>query len=158
MKIDIVSVATEYESVKAQEKLITDRKKELANTIKQYAIENGQQDTKGSSYVKSGDFILGNVASPKITFNQEKALAYITEHRPDLVDSIMDTIQIVSEEKIENLVSKGELSVDDVAEMVDTKVSYRVNVVLEKPEEEEEVMPEVKTKPRVKKVLKKLKK
>lgn len=155
--VNIVEVVTQYDSIKEQEKLIKSRKEELSKILKQYAIDNGQQDSKGSSYVKVDGNIVGNVVSKKITFNQEKALAYITENKPELVSDIMETVQIVSEAKIEALVGNGLLTVDDVEHMVDTKLMPRLNVQKEQPEEEE-VMPEVKVKPRVKKVLKKLKK
>lgn len=158
MKINIIEVVNQYEEVKKQEKLIAEKKKELSTVLKNYAIENGQQDSKGSSYAKVDGNIVGNVVSKKITFNPEKAIAYMTEHKPELVSEVMETVQIVSEAKIETLVSKGELSVDDVAEMVDTKLTPRLNVSKEVEETEQDEIVEVKVKPRVKKVLKKLKK
>ena len=134
--INIVEALSQYESIKEQEKLIKERKEELSKFLKSFAVSKGQQDSKGSSYITEGEFVVGNVASKKITFNQEKALAYITEHKSELVNDIMETVQIVSESKIEALVSKGLLSVDDVEQMVDTKITYRLNIQKEKPEEE----------------------
>lgn len=152
--MNIIELVQQYDAIKEQEKVLASRKKELSEQIKKYAIEHGQQDSKGSSYRQEGGYTFGNVARKTIKLNSDKALAYLTEHKPDIVGQVLETVQIVSEKKLEELFSEGLITSDELEQMVDTKVTYSVSVVKDKTEDTEEVV-EVKTAPRVKKILKK---
>lgn len=152
--MNIIELVQQYEALKDQEKVIASRKKELSEQIKKYAIEHGQQDSKGSSYRQEGGYTFGNVARKTIKLNSDKAIAYLTENKPEVVEQVLETVQIVSEKKLENLFAEGIITSDELEQMVDTKVTYSVSVTKDKTDDEEEVV-EVKTTPRVKKILKK---
>ena len=143
--MNIIELVQQYDAIKEQEKVLASRKKELSEQIKKYAIEHGRQE---------GGYTFGNVARKTIKLNSDKALAYLTEHKPDIVGQVLETVQIVSEKKLEELFSEGLITSDELEQMVDTKVTYSVSVVKDKTEDTEEVV-EVKTAPRVKKILKK---
>lgn len=151
--MNIVELVQQYDLIKEQEKAIASRKKELADQIKKYAVEHGQTDSKGSSYRQEGGYTFGNVARKVIKLNSDKALDYLSQHKPDLVGQVLETVQIVSEAKLEALFTEGEITAEELEEMVDTKVTYSVSVAKDKTEEDEVI--EVKTTPRVKKILKK---
>lgn len=153
--VNILDVVEEYEALRVQESAIKKRKESLAKQIKEYAKDNGNTDAKGSSYSQQGGYTFGQVAKTSIKLNQDKALAFLTEHKPDILSEVIETVQYVSENKLEAMFKDGKLSIEELEELMDKKVSYQVSVNKDKEEEPQDDIVEVVSKPRVKKILKK---
>lgn len=153
--VDIVELSERYEAIRKQENLLKKEKENIAKTLKEYAINKGNKDSKGSSWVQQGGYTFGNLAKTSIKLNQEKALSYITEHKPDLVAECIDVIQVVSDAKLETLFKEGRLTMEELEALMDVKTTYQISVKKD-VEEKEEAIVDIKTSPRVKKVLRKV--
>ena len=150
----IQELVSQYNAIREQEKIVASKKKEIATQIKDFAIANGTQDAKGNSYYTSDDWVVGDVVSTSVKFNQEKARAFF-ENRQDLLDEVTETVTFISEDKVVKLVADGILTLEDVESMSDVKQTHRVDVRQAVIESADEEKPKVTCKPRVKKLLRK---
>lgn len=152
----INSLLQEYRSLVEQEKLIGKRKKELADKIKEHAMNNGVMNDKGSYYVENENFVFGSQAKKSIKLNEEKATTYLQER--GLYEKATKVVTSIDEDKLEQLITDGEIPMEDFESLVDTKVTYAVDVKVKEVVNED--MPEVavsnSTKQQVKKMFKKL--
>ncbi len=154
--MNIKELVMEYNNIKEQCKIMDAKKKELANKIKEIAKEKGTQDAKGSSYYTTDDnWVLGNIKATTIRFNQDKAKAFLEEHHADLLERVTDTVEYINEDKVVKLVSEGLLTVEEVEQMSNISVSYKVDLRQQEVEEEPKELPKVTCKPRVKKLVRK---
>lgn len=135
-KEDAFTMAREYADVSAKIKELEAYKKDLATKLKQCAVEYGVKDDKGSSYTENDSFVVGNVAKKSVKLNQERALDYCKTNKLDCIE----TVEVVNEDILEQLVSEGAVSIEDVESLMDIKTTYSVSVV------EKEEMPEVEQK------------
>lgn len=150
--MDIKEAMQQYNEIRRQEKIIADRKKELSKFLKEYAVNHGTKDAKGSSYYSDENYVVGNVVSTKIKFNQDKARAYMEEHFADYLGEVVRTVEYIDEDKLADLVAKEVMTLEDLEQMSDITTSYRVDLK-EIPKEEEEDRATVTCRPRVKKTL-----
>lgn len=127
----IETLLKDYAYLRDQEKLIRKRKEELAKEIKEYVTKNGAKDSKGSYYSENESFIYGSQAKKSIKINEDKAKNFFESK--GLLDRVITTVEQVDEMKIEQLIAEGEISPDDIEEIVDIKVSYSLDV---RPKEE----------------------
>ena len=133
---DLEKIASEYDSISEQIKVLTERKKELSTKIKDGAEKLGVKGDKGSYYLDSDSYIMGKVASKSISIDQTKAVDFLKEKGlKKCVDRVV--VETVNEEMLEKAVSSGLLSVSDVEQFTNTSVSYKVSVT------KKEAMPEV---------------
>lgn len=137
----ISELARQYLEYREQKKVIEDRMKSLATTLKDYAVSKGVKDANGSSYIEMGGYRFGNQAKTSVSFN-ESAIPYLKGKGFD------DCIQIkesVNEKAVEERVNSGELTVEDLTEITASKVTYAIDVkkleVQETVQEAEAVMP-----------------
>ena len=156
--MNIKEAMQQYNEIRRQEKLIAEKKKELAKFLKDYAVEHAVKDAKGSSYFTDENYVVGNVVSTKIKFNQDKARAYMEEHYADYIQEVTRTVEYIDEDKLADLVAKEVLTLNDLEQMSDISTSYRVDLKEIKQEEEEESPADVTCKPRVKKMIKRARK
>lgn len=153
--MNVQELVMQYNEVKEQCKILENRKKELAEQIKSIAIDKGTKDAKGSSYFTTDDnWVLGNIKATSIKFNQDKAKAFLENKDKDLLERVTDTVEFINEDKVVKLVSEGLLTVEEVEQMSDIKVSYKVDLRQQQVEESKE-KPKVTCKPRVKKLVRK---
>lgn len=127
-KKDSVPVADyirEYVRLREEKKSIEKRMKQISDVLKSYAVTNGQKDDKGSSYFERDDYVVGNVARKSVSFNIEKATQFF---RRKGYPECIDTIEVINESAVEELLSTGEISIDDLASITDTKVSYSIDI------------------------------
>lgn len=141
-KINIEETVREYTSLSEKIKTLETRKKELADRIKKYAQENGVKNTTGSYLLEDDNFTYGAVARKSVSLNAEKAENFF-KHM-GLWDKVIDVKEVINEDKIEALINEGILSMEDLEEITDIKVTYSVFVEKKKKEEDfGEDIPEV---------------
>ena len=136
---------------------MADKKKELSKFLKEYAVNHGTKDAKGSSYYSDEDYVIGNVVSTKIKFNQDKARAYMEENFADYLQEVVRTVEYIDEDKLADLVAKEVMTLEDLEQMSDITTSYRVDLK-EVKKEEDETPADVTCKPKVKKMIKRARK
>ena len=133
---DLIKVGQEYADISAQSKTLDTKKKELSSIIKDNCEKFGTKDDKGSFYFESDTLILGKVAKKTISINQDKAVKVLNKMGlTDLIDSV--TTFSVNEDKLQQAVQEGRISLEQVEDFTDIKTSYSVSVKVK------EAMPEV---------------
>ena len=152
--MNIKQALNEYKELTEREKTIRSRKKELADFIKRYSQENGVQDDKGSYYIDDEDFTYGSQARKSVKMNFEKAKNFFVSK--GMWDRVVKYEEVIDEDKVSDLLSNEEMTIDDLEEITDVKVTYAIDV---RAKEKEEDMPEVEvveTRPKTKIKLKKI--
>ena len=131
-------VLAEYSDISEKIKFLDKRKKELAESLKELALKTGIKDDKGSFYVDEGDKTFGRVRKCSISINEDKAFKFFKNKGllKDVTKSVIDL------DKIDLLVSCGEISEEDVESISDIKESFYVYIGDKKTEEPTE-MPEI---------------
>ena len=154
-KNELYNLAVEYNQLSKMQKDLDKRKKVIADTLKDNADKVATADDKGSYYVDEFPLIFGKMAKHSVKLNEEKAREFFTQK--GILESILSTKEFVDEAKIEKILGEEIISVEDLAEFMDDKVSYSVFVAekAEKEEETEATPPEVKEVSNKKKVFKK---
>lgn len=133
---DICKLGEEYVTISAQIKKLEEQKKALAEKIKEGAEKYGVKDDKGSFYLESDNIILGKVARKSFSVDQEKAVANLQARGlGDVLDEIVTVV--VNEDRLQQAVQDKRLTLDEVEEFTNSKVSYSVLV------KEKEEVPEV---------------
>ena len=126
----------QYADISSQIKALEEQKKALAEKIKQGAEQFGVKDDKGSFYLESEDLMMGKVAKKSFKIDQDKAVKTLESMGiGDVVDEV--TVRTVNEDRLQQAVSDGRLSLDTVESFTNVSVSYSVLV------KEKEAMPEV---------------
>ena len=123
--VSISTMLTEYESLRAQKKIIEDRMKVLAEQIKADAEKVGVKDDKGSFYAENEYFIYGKQCKKSVSFNQEKALSFFKDR--GYTDCI-DTVEVINEEAVEGHINTGDISFEELEEITVTKVTYAIDL------------------------------
>ena len=124
-------VLAEYSEISEQMKFLDKRKKELA-------LKTGVKDDKGSFYVDDGDKTFGRVRKCSISINEDKAFKFFK--RKGLLKDV--TKSVIDLDKVDLLVSCGEITAEDVESISDIKEAFSLYIGDRKTEEPEE-MPEI---------------
>lgn len=133
---NVKSLGRQYADISSQIKALEEQKKALAEKIKQGAEQFGVKDDKGSFYLESEDLMIGKVAKKSFKIDQDKAVKTLESMGiGDVVDEV--TVRTVNEDRLQQAVSDGRLSLDTVESFTNVSVSYSVLV------KEKEAMPEV---------------
>ena len=133
---NVKSLGRQYADISSQIKALEEQKKALAEKIKQGAEQFGVKDDKGSFYLESEDLMMGKVAKKSFKIDQDKAVKTLESMGiGDVVDEV--TVRTVNEDRLQQAVSEGRLSLDTVESFTNVSVSYSVMV------KEKEAMPEV---------------
>ena len=133
---NVKSLGRQYADMSSQIKALEEQKKELAEKIKQGAEQFDVKDDKGSFYLESEDLMMGKVAKKSFKIDQDKAVKTLESMGiGDVVDEV--TVRTVNEDRLQQAVSDGRLSLDTVESFTNVSVSYSVMV------KEKEAMPEV---------------
>ena len=96
------------------------------------------KDDKGSFYVDDGDKTFGRVRKCSISINEDKAFKFFK--RKGLLKDV--TKSVIDLDKVDLLVSCGEITAEDVESISDIKESFSLYIGDRKTEEPEE-MPEI---------------
>ena len=133
---NVKSLGRQYADISSQIKALEEQKKALAEKIKQGAEQFGVKDDKGSFYLESEDLMMGKVSKKSFKIDQDKAVKTLESMGiGDVVDEV--TVRTVNEDRLQQAVSDGRLSLDTVESFTNVSVSYSVLV------KEKEAMPEV---------------
>ena len=133
---DIGKLGKEYAEISAQIKQLEERKKALAEKIKEGAEQFGVKDDKGSFYLENDTVIMGKVAKKSFKIDQDKAITTLKDmDLEDVIDEI--TTYVVNEDRLQQAVNDKRITLEDVESFTEVKVSYSVSV------KEKEEMPEV---------------
>lgn len=133
---DIGELGRQYAEISAQIKQLEERKKDLAEKIKNGAEQFGVKDDKGSFFLESDFFIMGKVARKSFKIDQENAISTLTAMGlGDVVDEVI--VKTVNEDRLQQAVQDNRLSLDVVRGFTNESVSYSVSV------KEKEEVPEV---------------
>ena len=133
---DIANMAVEYAEVSSLIKQLEEKKKSLAEKIKNGAEQFGTKDDKGSYYLESDSYIMGKVAKKTFKIDQDKAVETLESMGlGDVVDVV--TVKTINEDRLQKAVKDKRLTLSTVQSFTEEKVSYSVSV------KEKEVMPEV---------------
>ena len=134
----IHSYVQEYNELRKQESLLKKRKDELAKLIKEHANEHGTKDSTGSSYCESDKFVFGSQVRKSVKLNHDKAKAFLLGI--GLYEQVVETKEVINEDKVEQLLINGDISDEDLESIVDIKTTYSVSVTERQVEED---MPDV---------------
>lgn len=132
MELSISQIVREYNQLLKQEAFIKKRKEELAKYIKEYSMKHGVKNDKGSYYIDDGEFYFGSQARKTVKINEEKAREFLG--MKGLLEKVITIKEVIDETKIEELVNSGELSVEDIENIVDVKITYAIDVKEKKKE------------------------
>lgn len=129
-KIPVSDYVREYVRLREEKKSIEKRMSTIADALKKYASDNGQTDSRGSSYFERDNYVIGNVARKSISFDVEKATKFFRRRGyPECIT----TVEQINSDAVEELLSTGEITVEDLEKITTTKVSYSIDI---KPVEE----------------------
>lgn len=133
---DICKMGEEYAELSAQIKVLDERKKELAEKIKNGAEQFGVKDDKGSYYLESDSYIMGKIAKKSVKIDQEKAVEILESMGlGDVVDEVV--VRTVNEKKLEKALADKRITVKVMEQFTNVSTSYSVSV------KEKEEAPEV---------------
>ena len=130
----IHSYVQEYNELRKQESLLKKRKDELAKLIKEHASEHGTKDSTGSSYCESDKFVFGSQVRKSVKLNHDKAKAFLLG--VGLYEQVVETKEVINEDKVEQLLINGDISDEDLESIVDIKTTYSVSVTERQVEED----------------------
>lgn len=163
-KTTIDNLVIEIQSIKQQKKLLEQREKELIDRVTPYVEKTVSQDSsKNYNYrvvSPTGEIIVfQRQARKKISLNHERAIRilkarklfdaiYITEKiapevtEDQLIDAIikakmqayLDTVEVVDEGVLEQLLLNEEINQEDFEEMCDMDITYATLCFVEKEE------------------------
>lgn len=140
MSNNIMEQVSEYNMLRAKSKTIKSRMDELAKNIKAHLTKNVTPDSKGSYYAEDENFVYGNMAKKTIKLNEERAKVFLQER--NLLEKASDVKIVINEDKLEQLLANKEITMEELQTLVDTKVTYSIDIK-EKQKEEEPVEVEV---------------
>lgn len=123
--IPVSDYIREYVRLCEEEKRIKERKEKIAKSLKDYAAEKGERDDKGSSYFERDSYIVGNVARKSISFDTEKAIKFF--RRKGFPECVKE-VEVIDSDAVEELISSGDITVEDLERITETKVSYSILV------------------------------
>lgn len=138
VKKDTISQdVTIYNRLRAEKKRIEEQLKKVSDRIKNYAKANGERDDKGSFYKNIDNFTFGAVAKKTVKVDTNALVAYLKQRGFDKAIK-SEVVYSVNEALLEQYISEGRLTEEEVQQFADVNVSYSVFV------SEKEEMPEVK--------------
>lgn len=123
----LIKMVEEYDNLRKQESIIVARKKVLADKIKKESKKFGVKDEQGNYYADSNEYIFGSQARKSVSFDNDKAIAFFKEN------GYKDCYRIVKkeeldEEAIEARFNDGDITLEDLEEITNTKVTYAIDI------------------------------
>lgn len=137
----IKGLTQEYFDLRKMKAETEKRMKEVASILKEYATTNGVQDSNGSAYCETEKYVFGSQAKKSVKLNEVKAKEYLLAL--GLYEKVVETKEYINEDKLEQLISTGDLAPEDIESMVDVKVTYAIDIKEIQTEDNQEEMPEV---------------
>ena len=107
----------EYSYISAQIKTLTERKKTLAGMIKNYALNHGTRDDKGSYYCENAGFVFGVVSKSTMVARNDIIDVLKEMGRKDCID----ILEVANMDAINKYHDEGIISDDDIKELFEVK-------------------------------------
>ena len=127
-KKSIEALVAEYASLREQESKIKSRKEQLAKDIKEYALAYGTKSNTGSCYCDSEKFTYGAQAKTSVSFNED-AVKFLEDRG---FDSAVKTVKQVDEDRVNDLVEQGKITIEDLRGITTSKTTYSIDVKVKK--------------------------
>lgn len=133
---DYFSMAHEYSLLSATIKELEAKKKALAEKLKEGSERFGVKDDKGSYYLEDDSVLIGKVAKKSFKIDNDRAVSVLKSMGlGDVVDTV--TVETVNEDRLNNAVQDGRISINEVEKFTNVTTSYSVSV------KEKEAVPEI---------------
>lgn len=136
-----MDIINELETLKQNKKTIESREKALKDDLGKILEAEGTKDSKGSFKLILGDKVAQKQARKSVSINPDKAEVLFKEL--GIWKDVIETKEIINESLVEQAIVDEKLSMENLEEVTDIKVSYAIVIGDYKPEEEE--MPEIQT-------------
>lgn len=128
-------MAVEYDEISKHIKMLEEKKKKLADSIKECASEIGTKSPNGNYYLNTESFVVGKESATSTKLNQDRALEFVKKNKA--LKDCVQKIEVVNEATLEEHYKNGDISDEDMKNLCDYKVTFRVSV------KKNEEMPEV---------------
>lgn len=126
-----------YNLLSQQGKKIEAEKKKLSTSIKEYVMENGVKDDKGSYYGECDGFVYGSVVKKSVTLiDQGRAVRFLKNNG---LSDCVKVVERVDETALEKAYHEQRIEKKDFQSLFDEKVTYSVMVKEKKEMDEVEV-------------------
>ena len=124
-KATVEAMVAEYQELKKQEKIISERKSLLADTIKAFAVKNGTKDSNGSYYSENDSFVFGAQCRKSISFNVVTATKFFEEKG---FDDCIDLKPVINDSAVEAHLSAGDITPEEIESITTIKTTMAIDV------------------------------
>lgn len=125
-KIPVSDYIKEYVRLREEKKSIEARMAQISDALKQYAEDKGQKDDKGSFYFERDGYMIGKQAHKSMTFDVDKATKFFRKRGyPECIS----TVEQINYDAVEELLDTGEITIEELEKITNTKVSYSISIV-----------------------------
>lgn len=121
----VSEMVAEYEALRKQEKMISDRKKVLSDAIKSYALAEGVKDDSGSFYSENDSFTFGAQCKKSVKFDNDKASKFLQSKG---FDECIKLVPEIDESAVNKRFSNGDITIKELEDITTTKATYAVVV------------------------------
>ena len=124
-KATVEAMVAEYKELKKQEKIISERKSLLADTIKAFVVENGTKDSNGSYYSENETFVFGAQCRKSVSFNVPTAVKFFEDKG---FDDCVELVPSINDSAVEARLSSGDITPDEIESITKTKTTMAIDV------------------------------
>lgn len=124
-KATVEAMVAEYQELKKQEKIISERKSLLADTIKAFAVENGTKDSNGSYYSENDSFVFGAQCRKSVSFDVATAVKFFEEKG---FDDCVELVPSINNTAVEAHLSAGDITPDEIESITKIKTTMAIDV------------------------------
>lgn len=125
-KIPVSDYIKEYVRLREEKKSIEARMAQISEALKQYAEDKGQKDDKGSFYFERDGYMIGKQARKSMTFDVDKATKFFRKRGyPECIS----TVEQINYDAVEELLDTGEITIEELEKITNTKVSYSISII-----------------------------
>lgn len=140
--IDPISLIRELSVIKQQKSELEKREKQIKEKLDKYVDSNVTADANGHRFYKTTDdfgnpLVLKREARKSVSLDLDKLKKVFPKH---ILDEIIkeETVEIIQEDIIEQMIASEEISLDDLEQATNIKVTYATTFVKQVEEEGEE--------------------
>ena len=124
-KATVEAMVAEYQELKKQEKIISERKSLLADTIKAFVVENGTKDSNGSYYSENDSFVFGAQCRTSVSFDVATAVKFFEEKG---FDDCVELVASINNTAVEAHLSAGDITPDEIESITKIKTTMAIDV------------------------------
>lgn len=121
----VEKMVSEYEELRIQERILSERKKVLSEAIKSYAMQKGVKDDKGSYFSDNDMFTYGATCKKSVKFDVDKASKFLQSKG---YGECIKLVPEIDESAVEKRISEGDITMEELESITKTSISYAVMV------------------------------